>query len=221
MGVIIMKRKMFLMAIALIMFAIDANASVFRYKNFDQLVDDSDGVIQGVVEKTEALFIGTEIFTDVTIKVDDILKGSYDKPLFVIRVIGGELNGVGQRISGIPTFQVNEEVILFIEGNGKYKLPFAGGTQGIFFLEGDSVSRANGNLVEKINTDGSIAEIGGNANNARGLYMASDRNKRKLSTGLSQVQNNPVKKSLRRVDFSAEILERTKHCKHSSIKSIK
>ena len=60
----------------------------------------------------------TRINTHVTIAVDEYLKG-YDGSTIIVTHPGGEIDEVGELYTHIPTFENNEEVLLFVKKNSQ------------------------------------------------------------------------------------------------------
>lgn len=78
-----------------------------------------------------------EIYTFVTLEELDILDGSYDQDTLVLRLKGGQVNGEIIDVYGSPQFSPDDEVILFLRGNGKAMVPIVGWTQGVFRVVSD------------------------------------------------------------------------------------
>jgi len=55
------------------------------------------------------------IYTDVTLKVDEYIKGNNSQESIIVRCPGGEVDGVGELYSHMPSFTANEEVLLFVK----------------------------------------------------------------------------------------------------------
>ncbi|MBX2990576.1 MAG: hypothetical protein KF749_05320 [Bacteroidetes bacterium] len=72
----------------------------------------------------------TKIVTNVTIAVDQYLKGSRQDRTLTITVPGGEVDGVGELYSHVARFRQDEEVVVFAERDAGGVLRVAGGEQG-------------------------------------------------------------------------------------------
>jgi hypothetical protein len=59
----------------------------------------------------------TRIYTEATIRVEEYLKGTNGGNSVVVRYLGGEVGNVGETYSHVPTFEDNEQVILFLKKN--------------------------------------------------------------------------------------------------------
>jgi len=61
----------------------------------------------------------SKIYTKVTIQVDEFLKGTNNQNRIVITHLGGEVGNVGETYSHLPTFNDDEEVLLFVKKSTK------------------------------------------------------------------------------------------------------
>jgi len=67
----------------------------------------------------------TRIYTDVTLTVDEYIKGSSSDYRLVVTHPGGEVGDVGELYTHFPRFYDNEEVLLFVKKDlkdNKYKV---------------------------------------------------------------------------------------------------
>ena len=78
----------------------------------------------------------TRIFTNVTITVDNYLKG-YEGNTIIITHPGGEIGDVGELYTHVPTFTDKEEVLLFVkkDSQSKYYEVFQGESGKMTILE--------------------------------------------------------------------------------------
>lgn len=72
----------------------------------------------------------TRIYTKVTIAVDQYVKGERPEKILTVTHLGGEVGEVGELYSGTPKFQMDEEVLIFVEKDRKDNLRITGGAQG-------------------------------------------------------------------------------------------
>jgi hypothetical protein len=62
-------------------------------------------------------------------------------PAFSFEMVGGTADGIRQWIAGFPSFQVGDRVALFLADDTSTPLgPTIGLWQGVFFIEGDTVT---------------------------------------------------------------------------------
>jgi hypothetical protein len=81
------------------------------------LTHGADVIVTGKVIEQNSVWskAKTMILTQVTVRVDDFIKGSAGQTNITIIHPGGEIDNVGEYYSHIPVFKVNEEVLLFLK----------------------------------------------------------------------------------------------------------
>lgn len=81
----------------------------------------ADMIITGKVvdQKSNWSSDNSRIYTQVTIQVDEYLKGSDNQDRIVITHLGGEVGSVGETYSHIPTFTDDENVLVFVKKSAK------------------------------------------------------------------------------------------------------
>jgi hypothetical protein len=81
-----------------------------------ELAARADTVVVGtVVDLTSAWNAErTAIHTDVTVAVDEVVKGAAGRRV-AFRIRGGEVGGIGMSTSVDPTFRVSERVVVFLD----------------------------------------------------------------------------------------------------------
>lgn len=100
----------------------------------DQLVDQAEGIFTGQAVHSEVVPSrdGDSLFTFVTFEVESALKGVFPGRHLTLRLHGGELEGLGVRVHGMPQFEVGETYLVFVHGNGFSASPVLGWIQGLF-----------------------------------------------------------------------------------------
>jgi hypothetical protein len=85
------------------------------------LAEGSDIIITGKVVAQNSVWNEdrTRIFTNVTIQVDEYLKGNNTGSRLIVSHQGGEIGEVGELYSHTPAFNNAEEVLLFIKKDNK------------------------------------------------------------------------------------------------------
>jgi hypothetical protein len=128
-----------------------ARASTALVATVEELARQSDAVVHGQVERREAWRSadGLRIFTTVEIRVGAAWKGAAPARV-TLRVPGGVVGGVGQRVLGAPVFEDGEEVVVFLRASGPAH-QVVGLAQGKFAVAaGMAVNDTSGfDLVEK------------------------------------------------------------------------
>lgn len=82
----------------------------------------------------------TKIRTRVTLSVDQFVKGGSSQNSLTIYIPGGEIGGVGEIYSHMPTFRHNENVVVFAEKDRENHYRVSAGSQGKFSVEKDKAT---------------------------------------------------------------------------------
>ena len=120
--------------------------SVVLQMDLDELVEDSDAIIQGEVEAVYSQWDQEKklIFTYASIRVDESLKGESRRSL-LIRQMGGTVGALTLTVAGMPEFQENSNVIVFLKDSGNGTFQVVGMNQGRYvILENFAVSNLSG-----------------------------------------------------------------------------
>lgn len=114
--------------------AVPAAATSVLPVDAGQAVDEAELIFTGQVIDVEMVSSGDGLFpfTFVTFSVDQTLKGAADANHLTMRFDGGDLPEREESIEvvGVPIFEVGQEVLLFVSGNGKRACPLVGWWQG-------------------------------------------------------------------------------------------
>lgn len=125
-------------ALALLAASAQLFATTLPYKGFNDLIAEADGIVVGTVSGIEShRSPNNDIYTFVTLNQLDVLAGSYFNSAITLRLKGGKIDNEVLDVAGSPNFAVNDRVVLFIHGNGKYMVPLVGWTQGMFRIVRD------------------------------------------------------------------------------------
>ena len=81
----------------------------------------ADVILTGKVTKQNSSWNKdkTRIYTDVTLEVDEYLKGNSSNKTLVVTTPGGEVGEVGELYTHMPRFSKDEEVLLFVKKDTK------------------------------------------------------------------------------------------------------
>ena len=82
----------------------------------------------------------TRISTQVTLRVDQYLKGGNTGNILTLTVPGGEVDDVGETYSHVPRFSQNEAVVVFAQADKGGMLRVTGGEQGKISVRRDERS---------------------------------------------------------------------------------
>lgn len=168
--------------------SIQLGATTLPFKSFDDLVGESDGIVAGRVAGIESHYSpNNDIYTFVTFDQIEVLGGSYQGSALTLRLKGGQVGNDMSRVVGSPRFEMNQRVVLFVHGNGRYMVPLVGWTQGVFRIvrdpatgrevvhdhEGNRIIRVQAGQVIKEETAQPEADIVGQT---QGFGSAGTRN---------------------------------------------
>src|SRR5262249_53345560 len=123
--------------------AAPAMATTMLAQDVAALTCSSDAVVRGKVKKVESRWTGDhrQMVTDVTIDVDEFIKGKGNKTVQITQP-GGEVEGIGQKVSGLASFTPGEEVVVFLARQGSDRFMVTGMAQGKFRVERSSDNKA-------------------------------------------------------------------------------
>jgi len=116
-----------------------------------KLSRDADVILTGKVARQESVWNRdkTRIITYTTIKAEEYLKGNINNDQLVVSHPGGEVDGVGELYSHMPSFNTEEEVLLFVKkDNNDMNYKVLNGEEGKLTLYRDK----NGELLTPFNT---------------------------------------------------------------------
>ena len=92
-----------------------APASVVRALTLRELVEASAIVVLAQVETATSSWVDGRIVTDAVLVVDEGLAGAETEQRVTVRTLGGEVDGIGQRVSGEPWLRAGERYLVFLE----------------------------------------------------------------------------------------------------------
>lgn len=124
--------------LALLLGAGTAGATAMFRLDVRSLAKSADVIVRGTVTRVQSRWTADHqrIVTDVDIQVAESLKGT---PGEVVRVLqpGGEVDGIGQKVSGLASFSTGEEVVVFLQQHGPV-FQVSGMSQGKFSVQRSS-----------------------------------------------------------------------------------
>ncbi len=119
--------------------------------DLDELVTRSELVVEGQAEDVYVQWDNAQkmIFTYVSVRVDEALKGTAPRSL-LIRQLGGQVGAMQMRVPGTATFLEGDRVIVFLERRPDQTFQVVGMSQGKYqILDDFVVSNLTGmNLVD-------------------------------------------------------------------------
>lgn len=147
-----------------ILAALPASATSVARMDAADLVDGADlvAVVELVGREIVPSGDGTVPYTFLTFAVDDAVKGEADTPELTLRLLGGEIDGDGLLVAGMPQFETGRRYVLFVRDNGVAACPVFGWGQGsLRFVEDDRTGRVVladhlGNAIRGIGASGFV-----------------------------------------------------------------
>jgi hypothetical protein len=110
---------------------------------FAELVDEAQTIVRARVIELHSAWAdspqGRVIKTHVTFRIEKQLKGGAT-PELTLSFLGGELDGQGMRVAGMPQFTVGQTEILFIAGNGVRFCPLVAMMHGRYHVQTDAAT---------------------------------------------------------------------------------
>jgi len=115
----------------IVLFSISGWTTIVVKLDLPELVEQSDTIIQGQVQQNESRWDNQKklIFTDVWVRVNDVLKGTPQTNV-TVRHLGGTVGSINMAASGMPVFRNGEDVILFLKRNPETTYHVVGMAQG-------------------------------------------------------------------------------------------
>lgn len=108
------------------------------------LAKAADVIVAGKVTHKESHWNDskTRIYTKTTLQVDESLKGAENQLSLEITTLGGEVGDVGEIYTHMPTFEAEEEVLVFLKADKDKKgYQVMNGEEGKIPLRDDSAAK--------------------------------------------------------------------------------
>ncbi len=107
-----------------------ASATTVQKLSMKDLSKNSAAIVRAEVVDSDARYdADKEIYTYVTLRVLEPVKGSRKDDVITIRQLGGIVDQIASIVPGMPTFKKGEEVVVFLSGNTKAGYPMVVGLQ--------------------------------------------------------------------------------------------
>jgi len=136
-------RKLFLVALAWVFLCgitgSWGHAASVRQVSMDEMIQNSRLVFEGEVMSLESVETGPRrIYTYVTFRILDIIKGDYSQDTLILRFLGGTVGHVTMGVSDMVLPEPGERGIYFVESLEKMQVhPLYGWSQGHFLVAPD------------------------------------------------------------------------------------
>jgi len=115
----------------------------------ENLSRDSELVVLGDVGDTMYIWSddGKAILTSAVIVINEVIKGHYIDRTIQVEYPGGELDGIGLKVSDEPDIKKGEKVVLFLKRSDKVdrtSFHLVGKAQGKYHIDQDGIARKGG-----------------------------------------------------------------------------
>ena len=134
------------LALLIAVLASPALATTVAKLSLEQLVQRADLIVQGQVQSVYSQWDEQRrlVFTYVSIRVDEPLKGGQRESI-LIRQIGGKFGTIEMSVAGAPQFRSAERALLFLKRQDATTFQVVGMNQGLFrIVEDSAVSNVSG-----------------------------------------------------------------------------
>ena len=128
------------------------SSSIIIKLDIEELVNQSDWIVVGVVTEKESLWDTqhSQINTLITLAVEEWVKGEPRGNKIMFKIPGGEVGEVSQRVGNVPTFRIDEEVLVFLQSQGDDTITVVGDRQGKRVIENGNIAGSDISLAELI-----------------------------------------------------------------------
>ncbi len=109
--------------------------------SIEDLTARSPTVVRATVKQRQSVWDDAHkrIYTLTELSVSEVIHG--DAPTtVVVKTIGGQVEGIGMKVSGMPRLAADEDVVLFLRPAGR-DFTVVGMSQGLYRLEKDAQGR--------------------------------------------------------------------------------
>jgi hypothetical protein len=132
------------LALCLVLLPARLAATTVVPPQFDSLVAQADTVVHSVVKAVSSEWQENQghrnIVTHVTLEVREVVTGSAPQ-ILVLQALGGKVGDDELVVEGAPQFQVGDEDILFVHGNGIQFSPLVGVMYGRYPVVHDAATK--------------------------------------------------------------------------------
>ena len=128
------------------------SSSIIVKLNIEELVAQSDWIVIGVVTEKKSLWDTqhSQIHTLVILAVEEWVKGKPKGNEIIIKIPGGQVGEVSQRVGSAPSFRIDEEVLVFLQSQDGDTIRVVGDQQGKLVIENDKIAGSDISLTELI-----------------------------------------------------------------------
>lgn len=154
----VMKTAVLALAALALLATSHASATSVEKMSLRDLAKKSDAIVLARVEDETARYdTNKEIYTYVTLRVLEPVKGPKADAVITIRQLGGTVGDIASIVPGTPSFRKGEEVVVFLTKNDVAGYPWVMGLQqGKYTVSADEKGRKS----VRNETDGGLTLLG-------------------------------------------------------------
>lgn len=129
--------------ILLVLWTASPASGQVRKVSLEELARSSTSVVVGETMSTRSFWAedGSQILTEVTVRVDQQIKGTASEEA-IITIPGGQVGNTVYEVSDMPIFADGEEVVVFLWAHPSGKQLVTGASQGKLSVEADPATGA-------------------------------------------------------------------------------
>lgn len=98
-------------------------STILRDISIEELVKGSEVIVQGEVKKISYKMETDHIYTYVEVRISRAMKGDFPEEV-TLRIKGGKIGNIVEKVSGNPSFEIGERVILFLRKVNGFFAPY-------------------------------------------------------------------------------------------------
>lgn len=120
--------------------------------SLEELVNQADWIVVGTVtsQKSDWNTEHSQIHTQVTVAIEEWVKGEPRDNEIIIKIPGGQVGEVSQMVGGSANFRIGEKVLVFLQTQDDDTISVVGGMQGKLVIENGKVVGSDISLAELI-----------------------------------------------------------------------
>ncbi len=97
-------------------------STIIKDFSLNELAKTSDLIVQGEVLEISSRMESKHIYTYVKVKISNSFKGDFPDAV-TLKIKGGKIGNIVEKVSGNPSFEKGERVILFLKKRGEFFYP--------------------------------------------------------------------------------------------------
>lgn len=118
--------------------------------SLEDLIAQAGLIVVGTIasQKSQWNSEHTQIHTLVTVAVEEWVKGKPRDNEVTIKIAGGQVGEISQRVGNTPTFRTGEKVLVFLTLQDDNSTTVVGGWQGKLVIENSKIAGSDVSIVE-------------------------------------------------------------------------